>query len=238
MCLPHLRNLMMSAAVLLFPSVALFAADLPAVTKEDKSPSPESADQLDEPKQIAPNPTKRVGSIRDAAATAARVVAGMKTAEERISRKETGEETRMVQKQVIDDLQSLIDAASRMQQRQQSQQQQQSKQQQDIDSKDSEKQEQNPRDSGAGDQNRRKDEQGTNSTEAQGDSAKKDAAAEQQRKLLGEVWGHLPETLRQRLLNDLGEKTLPGYDDLVRRYFEALAEQPKTGSNSSEKKIK
>ncbi len=198
------------------------------------------ADDRDETKKVVPDAAKHVESFGDAAAATARIVTGMKTAEERLARKDTGDETRNVQKQVIDDLQTLIDAASRMQQRQQKQQQQQqqSKQQQNSESQQNEKQQRNQGDSGAGDQNRRKDDKGINPTEAQGESAKKAAATDRNRKLLGEVWGHLPESLRQRLLNDLGEKTLPGYDDLVRRYFEALAEPPKTGSNSSEKKIK
>lgn len=182
---------------------------------------------------------KKPDKLIEAAATAARIVSGMKTAEEKITRKETGDDTRKVQKQVIDDLQSLIDAASRMQQQQQKQQQQRQQQKSaQQDSEQQKEQQQNQADSGQGGNTRRKDDKGRDSTEAVGESAKKDAAADRQRKLLGEVWGHLPESLRQRLLNDLGEKTLPGYDDLVRRYFEALAEPPKTGSKSSEKKIK
>lgn len=178
---------------------------------------------------------KRVESLGDAAATVDRVIQGMKSAGERIARKETGADTRNVQQQVIEDLQSLIDAASQMQkQRQQGQRQEQRPQ----NGSEKQPQEQTPSDSGQGGQTRRQDNQGIDSTEATGDAAKKEAEAERRRKLLGAVWGHLPESLRQRLLNDLGEKTLPGYDDLVRRYFEALAEQSKPGSKTSEKKIK
>lgn len=44
-------------------------------------------------------------------------------------------------------------------------------------------------------------------------------------RLAKDVWGHLPPALRQQLLNVYSEKFLPKYDDLVRKYYEALAEQ-------------
>ena len=40
-----------------------------------------------------------------------------------------------------------------------------------------------------------------------------------------DVWGHLPATVRQELLNIYSEKYLPKYDEMVRKYYEALAEQ-------------
>ncbi len=39
-----------------------------------------------------------------------------------------------------------------------------------------------------------------------------------------EVWGHLPPALRRELLNVYSEKYIPQYEDLVRRYYESLAE--------------
>lgn len=45
------------------------------------------------------------------------------------------------------------------------------------------------------------------------------------RRLEKDVWGHLPPGLRQQLLNVYSEKFLPKYDDMVRRYYEALAQQ-------------
>ena len=48
--------------------------------------------------------------------------------------------------------------------------------------------------------------------------------------LITEIWGHLPPALRQQLLNIREEKYLPKYGDLVRQYFEALAEQGTRGT--------
>lgn len=53
-------------------------------------------------------------------------------------------------------------------------------------------------------------------------SAEEEAARQ---RLAKDVWGHLPATLRMELLNIFSEKYIPKYDDQVRRYYEALAEQ-------------
>jgi len=172
------------------------------------------------------------------AATAARIVRGMQSARERISERKTGSDTQKLQQQVVNDLQSLIDVASRMQQSQPRQPDpSQSESQGSPQGSQEPQQAPSQADSGQGGPQRKQDDSGANSTEATGDSSRRPADDSRRRQLLGEVWGHLPEALRQRLLNDLGEKTLPGYDDLVRRYFEALAEQAKPASNSSEKKL-
>ena len=42
-----------------------------------------------------------------------------------------------------------------------------------------------------------------------------------------DAWGHLPPAMRQQLLNIYTEKFLPQYENQVRRYYEALAEQKK-----------
>ena len=52
-------------------------------------------------------------------------------------------------------------------------------------------------------------------------------------KLTKDVWGHLPPHLREQLLNVYSEKYLPKYEELVRQYYEALAEQSRDGSSRS-----
>jgi hypothetical protein len=44
------------------------------------------------------------------------------------------------------------------------------------------------------------------------------------RLLAREVWGHLPPAVRERVKSEFSEQVLPAYDELVRRYFEALLE--------------
>ena len=61
-------------------------------------------------------------------------------------------------------------------------------------------------------------------TDEVGRSEAEAARLRQHRRLVKEVWGNLPPTLRQKMMNAYDEKTLPKYADLVRRYYEALAE--------------
>lgn len=56
------------------------------------------------------------------------------------------------------------------------------------------------------------------------------ATLARRRALVDEVWGHLPPAMRERLLNVGSEKLLPKYEELIRRYYEALAEPERTGS--------
>lgn len=67
-----------------------------------------------------------------------------------------------------------------------------------------------------------KSKQSTNQNQGQPRSPEEEAARQ---RLAKDVWGHLPPALRQQLLNVYSEKFLPKYDDLVRKYYEALAEQ-------------
>ena len=55
------------------------------------------------------------------------------------------------------------------------------------------------------------------------------AALARRRALVDEVWGHLPPAMRERLLNVGSEKLLPQYEDLIRRYYESLADPDKAG---------
>jgi hypothetical protein len=47
--------------------------------------------------------------------------------------------------------------------------------------------------------------------------------------LYKDVWGHLPDRLRQEMDLYYREKFMPRYSDLLRRYYAALAEQKKSG---------
>ncbi|MEX0718591.1 MAG: hypothetical protein WD066_18505 [Planctomycetaceae bacterium] len=53
----------------------------------------------------------------------------------------------------------------------------------------------------------------------------REAAPVDRRILDKDVWGHLAPDVRGRMLSDYTEKYLPKYDEVVRKYFEALAEQ-------------
>lgn len=48
---------------------------------------------------------------------------------------------------------------------------------------------------------------------------------ERRRNLATAVWGHLPDRVREEMLQSYSEEFLPEYEELVERYYEALAEQ-------------
>jgi hypothetical protein len=45
------------------------------------------------------------------------------------------------------------------------------------------------------------------------------------RELATDAWGHLPPREQQQLQADFSAEFLPEYDEQIRRYYEALAEQ-------------
>ena len=49
--------------------------------------------------------------------------------------------------------------------------------------------------------------------------------AARKKKLEMDVWGHLPPHLRDRMLNNYGERMLPRYQQMVKQFYEALSEQ-------------
>ena len=159
-----------------------------------------------------------------------RAVNGMRTAGERISARDTGAATRDVQRHVVNDLKQLIDMARRQQNqpRQPSQPQPQPQFQPEPSPSSgptqSEQQSASPPANEPGDasQNRQKP---ADSEERVGNPSDEQVQTLTQRRLVREVWGHLPARLREKLQNVSSEKTLPQYEDLVRRYFEALAEE-------------
>lgn len=64
------------------------------------------------------------------------------------------------------------------------------------------------------------------SRESEERNAQADGSASEMERRLGlatAVWGHLPPKVREQMRSAFSETYLPEYDDLVRRYYEALA---------------
>ncbi len=66
------------------------------------------------------------------------------------------------------------------------------------------------------------------SEERTGPNRKATTAAAKRQRLEVDVWGHLPEKLRERLLNSYGERMLPQYEEAVRRFYDQLADPPQS----------
>jgi len=67
------------------------------------------------------------------------------------------------------------------------------------------------------------------STERTGQQRAAEIAAARRRRLEVDIWGHLPQHLRDQLLNTYGEKMVPQYEELVKRFYEALSEPTDRG---------
>ncbi|MSR58196.1 MAG: hypothetical protein EXS05_11030 [Planctomycetaceae bacterium] len=167
-----------------------------------------------------------------------RAIAGMRKASEKIEADDTSSKTLEVQKQVIQDLDDLLKLLRQQQQAQQSKSQQQKKQNQkkkDQQQKDRQKlpkQKLDPQNSGkpqeqAGQQPaERNDSDRSRDAQERAEAAKQALAEEARRQqLFKDVWGHLPPHLRDAVLSSFNDKYLPKYEDLVKRYYEALAEK-------------
>jgi hypothetical protein len=161
-------------------------------------------------------------------------VAGMRAAGERITARDTGAETRTIQRKVVDDLKALIEMARQQQgQPAQASSQPESPNAQSQPEEDAGQQtDQEPQESrqnGPASDGKNRE----NAADSEVRAANADVEEAQtilQRRLVDEVWGHLPARLRQKVQNVSSEKTLPRYEDLVRRYFEALAEDQPAGN--------
>jgi hypothetical protein len=56
-----------------------------------------------------------------------------------------------------------------------------------------------------------------------------EARVERRRALLKQVWGHLPEQIREKMLNTSDEEFLPKYEEIIEEYFERLSEEGRAG---------
>lgn len=194
---------------------------------------------------VGPKKDKKDGALKPSAPTGEKdpiesAIEGMRNAQKRIAEKDTSAKTREVQEQVVKDLEKLIEQAKKPPQSPPPQ------------SQNSQDQNQNPQDRKQGqgrknspqpeDGQKTEEEKQSDSGEAPGrqksesekaressDEARaareREAEMARRRDLVKDVWGHLPPALRQKLLNVSSDKSLPKYDELIRRYFESLAEE-------------
>lgn len=169
-----------------------------------------------------------------------RIAKGMKNAGAKLDGDETGEETRNVQKQVIKDLDDLINqlqnpppsgggggggggASSRSGKSGQGQMQKMQAKGQPGKSEQAKGQGSQNSSSNKSGSKDRKDAQGSDErTESERKAAEEEA---RKKKLEMDVWGHLPPHMREQLLNTYGERMLPKYQQLVKQFYESLSEQ-------------
>jgi hypothetical protein len=157
------------------------------------------------------------------------IVKRMKAAQTRLKEGDTGPDTRGIQEQVVQDLEKLIDAASR-----QSESSRSSHKSPSSGKSPQESENGSPQSSQGAPRNGAEGASATTGGAAPGAHGGTRTPRAAQAKvtitghgtLLREVWGHLPPAMRARVPVGFSETVLPAYDELVRRYFEALLEEP------------
>jgi hypothetical protein len=186
---------------------------------------------LDEPEEA----TKSKASLPD---ELDRAVASMRDVTERLDRKDVSEETSQLQTSILDNIDTLIERLknqpppqSSSSQSDQSKPDQQNRNEQSGSPQNQEQKADSnaskPK-AGTGSKSQSQAEKSEESSETNPREAQERAAAlARRRALVNEVWGHLPPAIRERLLNVQSEKLLPGYESMIRRYYESLANSHK-----------
>jgi hypothetical protein len=150
----------------------------------------------------------------------------MREAQKRIDGKDAGVKTRALQQDVVNNLEQLIEAVK--QHAQSSPSGGKSPKPQDGDPKQKGAKPPEPAETKQGNDGKTRKDESPDSTDKARDAENRKLTPLTSDRMSNEVWGHLPETLRQVLRGVYQDKYLPKYDDLVRRYFESLAEEGRT----------
>jgi hypothetical protein len=153
-------------------------------------------------------------------------IRAMREAQKRIDGKDAGLKTRELQQDVVKNLEQLIEAVK--QQAQSSPSGGKSPKPQDGDPMQKGSKPPEPAETKPGDDGKTRKDKSPESTDKARDAENRQFAPLSSDRMSNKVWGHLPEKLREKLLNVYQDKYLPKYDDLVRRYFESLAEEGRT----------
>jgi hypothetical protein len=140
----------------------------------------------------------------------------MRTAEARLAESRLDAETVGLQKQIVQNLEKLLQLAE-----------QQAAQRQEAvpDEQPADSTSQASPAGGTGDERRQSPDAGESSEEDRPGEGLSDVEIQRRKALATAVWGHLPPRLRDKMHGAFSERFLPQYDELVRKYYEALATQ-------------
>jgi hypothetical protein len=218
------------------------AAKPPAA--EEKKPALKEPAKDGEPKKEAePEPQN---PEQDEKETLERLSRNLRTVDERLANKEVGDATRQVQRDILKDLDALIEISQRPPQNQD--QKQQDAESAASDSKPSAGKQPQPNGHGQRQQQTRGNRRGSRSQTARGQKQGEGAQPKDPKPQGGagdkpgagknspegankladvykDVWGHLPESLRQEMNAYSREQFMAKYEDLIKQYYARIAEK-------------
>jgi hypothetical protein len=185
------------------------AAEIPGADPKLLQPAPPAGEDLGRPSEDSP---------------LASIVSNMKQAGQLIAQQTLTGQTAQIQESVLSSLDELIKQSEQQNQNNSQSQQQQSQQQQQQASQRSTPKP-SPANQQAGQQRPGTANAARTSSERLESGAADEAAGQGSRELLKDVWGQLPERVRQQLLQSSTDEFLPQYRDEIERYFKRLAEE-------------
>jgi hypothetical protein len=163
------------------------------------------------------------------------IVKRMKAAQSRLNEGDTGSQTRGIQEEVVRDLDKLIEAASQQSESSRASRQSPSggKSQRETENGSPQQEQGAKRGGSEGAGTARGSAPGSRGGTRTPRAVQTKGAIGRPSTLVREVWGHLPPAVRERVRVDFSETVLPAYDELVRKYFEALLEEPPPHAGSA-----
>ncbi len=156
-----------------------------------------------------------------------RISRNLQQSEDRLARKDASDGTQLLQKDIVSDLDRLMELMRRQQQQQQQQSSRSSAGQKGRrQSARNQGRRQNQRTSAASagqQQNQSRGQQRSSSTPAGGGNSR--GGMSKIADLYKDIWGHLPETMRQEMDEYAREQFMPKYSDLLKQYYATIAEK-------------
>lgn len=193
-----------------------------------------------EPVPKEPTPGESVAKPSPAAEQLTKIVESMRGIETRLKDRETGDATQTAQQNVIDQLDQLLNmppdqsppsngsggGGSSQQNKNPPPNGGQASRKQNQSSKSGQKPAGDPSQMKPKPSSRSGNKDRTNAQDSEERTGPNRATvnpASKRQRLEVEIWGHLPEKLREQLLSSYGEKMLPQYEDAVRKFYDELA---------------
>ena len=163
----------------------------------------------------------------------ARASKNMRVSEERLARKDPGQGTRQIQQDILKDLDALIKQTQRQQQQQQQQQQSSnSPSPRNRSGQQARGEKKLPRNQKVREQRTAQGKQPKDSPATRGQGGGKGTKGGESKiaDLYKDVWGHLPESLRQEMDQYSREQFMAKYSDLLQQYYSTIAEKGRKSS--------
>jgi hypothetical protein len=215
----------------------------PPPAKTDKDKAKDATKEKDKTPDAKPTPKDDLKTEdpeeleRQAQEIINKLTKEFRTVEDRLQKKDPGDNTQKVQKDILGDLDDLIEQTRKQEEQMQQQQQQGSSSmtrrqrmmmsQQQRRQRGQQAQRQGQRQQRGQQltrQQQQPDMQQPNGN-PQGERDRNDSGALKTADLYKDIWGHLPETLRQEMSQYTREQFMAKYNDLLKQYFATIAEK-------------